>query len=340
MRRVDSSIPTPRPSSAAISPLLLNIALHGMEDALGIRWSTGAKGERRNRTPRALVRYADDFIVFCPTKDDAEQARRQLGRWLADRGLTLSEDKTRLVHLSEGFNFLGFHVRHYHVPAHAKTGYKLLITPSSQATRRVRERLRAEWDHLRGANAGRVIGTLTPIIRGWVNYHRTVSASHAFNDLDNWMFHRERQWMTHAHPTKSWAWKARRYFGQRNPTRADHWVFGVERSGAHLPKFAWFPIIRHVMVRGTASPDDPSLREYWERRNRTGATRLNCGERKIARRQGYRCQVCRESLFNGEELHKHHLIPRSQGGSEAYTNLAFCHLYCHQQLHSKRTRDA
>jgi RNA-directed DNA polymerase len=310
-----------------------------MEEALGIKWSIGAKEDRRNRTPRALVRYADDFVVMCPSKDDAERAQVQLGAWLAQRGLTLSRNKTRTVHLTEGFDFLGFNVRHYHVPCHTKTGYKLLITPSSQATRSLRERLRHEWHRLRGANAGQAIGALAPIIRGWANYHRAISASHVFHDLDYWMFHRERRWMTHAHPTKSWDWKARRYFGRRHPTRGDRWVFGVEGSGAYLPKFAWFTIRRHVMVRGSASPDDPSLRDYWEKRNWTGAKHLNRGERKIAQQQGCRCQVCGESLFNGEELHKHHLIPRTQGGTTTCANLAFRHLYCHQQLHSKSIRD-
>jgi RNA-directed DNA polymerase len=181
-----------------------------------------------------------------------------------------------------------------------------------------------------------VIGTLTPIIRGWVNYHRTVSASHAFNDLD-WMFHRERQWMTHAHPTKSWAWKARRYFDNETDTRRP---LGLRcRALGRTPsKFAWFPIIRHVMVRGTASGRSVSPGVLGEA-HRTGATRLNCGERKmpVDRRIDVRYAGSHSSM---ERSYYTTLIPRSQGGSEAYTNLAFCHLYCHQQLHSKRTHDA
>ena len=95
------------PQGGVLSPLLLNIALHGMEHALGIRYTP--KGRMVGRC--AVVRYADDWAVFCPTNEEAEQAKRTLIRWLAQRGLQLSESKTRICHLSEGFDFLGF-VRH------------------------------------------------------------------------------------------------------------------------------------------------------------------------------------------------------------------------------------
>ena len=111
------------------SPLLLNIALHGMEAALGVRHD--AQGTSRGK--RAVVRYADDFVVFCETEEDALDVKdRILPAWLAERGLSLSSEKTRIVRLTEGFDFLSFHVRHYPHPQTARSGYKLCIKPSKK----------------------------------------------------------------------------------------------------------------------------------------------------------------------------------------------------------------
>jgi len=114
---------TGTPQGGVISPLLANIALHGMENAIGVKHNS--RGEIIGK--RAVVRYADDFVCFCETKEDAEQVQQILTEWLKERGLTLSEEKTRIVHLTEGFDFLGFHVRHYPAPLTSRTGWKLLI---------------------------------------------------------------------------------------------------------------------------------------------------------------------------------------------------------------------
>ncbi len=109
------------PQGGVISPLLLNIALHGMEEALGIVYNPS--GPKRGKY--MIVRYADDFAVFCRTREEAEEAKRLLTEWLETRGLRLSEKKTRICHLTEGFNFLGFNVRQYPAPNSSRRGYKL-----------------------------------------------------------------------------------------------------------------------------------------------------------------------------------------------------------------------
>jgi RNA-directed DNA polymerase len=86
------------------------------------------------------------------------------------------------------------------------------------------------------------------------------------------------------------------------------------------------------MVEGNASPDNPSLREYWTKRNTAKAKDLTPSNQKIARRQNFRCPVCGETLFNEEELHKHHMEARAKGGKDAYSNFQLLHLYCHQQI--------
>ena len=147
------------PQGGVISPLLLNVALHGMEAAAGVDYyKMDAKGARTVAGTPALVRYADDFVVMCYTRDQAEAARSQLTQWLAPRGLSFNQDKTRIVHVDDGFDFLGFNVRRY--------GDKLLIKPSKAAVARFRQRLTAEVRSLRGSGALMVIITLNPIIRG------------------------------------------------------------------------------------------------------------------------------------------------------------------------------
>jgi RNA-directed DNA polymerase len=313
-----------------ISPLLLNIALHGLEAALGVRHNN--RGE--TISPRAVVRYADDLVVFCESQADAEAVVHTLTTWLAQRGLRLSPTKTRIVHLTTGFDFLGFHIRHYPALRTRKAGYKLLITPSKPAVKRLRMKLRAAWQRLQGANAPAVVKHLNPLIRGWANYYRKVVASNTFRKLDAWMYYRADRYVRRSHPNKSARWRIQRYWGQWNRQRADRWVFGDSRSGMHLLKFSWFPIRYHIQVRGTASPDDPTLRTYWAQREKAQAADLPPGHRKLAQAQQYRCRLCGESLFNEEAIQVHHIIPRSKGGGNHYANLTLVHLYCQQQIHS------
>ncbi len=165
------------PQGGVISPLLLNVAMHGMEAAAGVRYSTvGVKGAQTVTGTPALVRYADDFVVMCYTRDQAQVARSQLDQWLAPKGLSFNEDKTRIVDIDDGFDFLGFNVRRY--------GGKLLIKPSKTAVTRFRQRLTAEVRSLRGSSALMVIVRLNPIIRGWAAYYRSVVSKEVFS---TWM---------------------------------------------------------------------------------------------------------------------------------------------------------
>jgi RNA-directed DNA polymerase len=325
--------PAGTPQGGVISPLLANIALHGMETALGAN-----RLRRQGALPsRGVVRYADDFVVFCETRDDAEACIRILTDWLKEQGLALSGEKTRIVHLTEGFDFLGFTVRRYQTRT-TRSGYKLRITPSKTSGAKLRDRLRAEWRALRGNDVDTVLRRLNPIIRGWANYFRPQLAAKTFHDLDHWMFRREQRYTRRQHPRKSWAWRKARYWGKLNVKRRDTWVFGNKQTGRYLQKFGWTGSKRHILVRGTSSPDDPDLREYWRQRSKAGAALLRPSDRKIALTQDMQCPVCKESLFNGEEVHKHHRQPRMQGGTDAYRNLVLVHLYCHQQL-TRRQRD-
>lgn len=322
------------PQGGIVSPLLANIALHGMEEALGVRYN--CRHELSGK--RAIVRYADDFVVFCETKEDAEKSVVILNKWLNDRGLALSTEKTKIIHLSEGFDFLGFNVRQYAV-TNSKTGWKLLIKPSKKSVQSIREKLRQIWLNFIGQSVKAIIAKLNPIIRGWSNYFRIGVSAETFNKIDSWMYQREIRYAKRMHPNKTDGWRHRRYWGRLNLDRKDVWVFGDKRTGIHLLKFGWNKIERHTLVKGKASPDDPNLKDYWEKREKAKAKELIPSHQKIAEKQEYNCPECGETLFNGEEIHKHHIVPREHGGKDTYSNLRLVHYFCHQQIHSKTQKE-
>src|SRR6266496_1420188 len=322
------------PQGGVVSPLLANIALHGMEKVIGVKYDYQGKLIGK----RAVVRYADDFVCFCETREDAERVRQILVEWLAERGLTLSEEKTRIAHLTEGFDFLGFNVRHYPAPQTSRTGWKLLIKPSKESVHDVQKKLKDQWHKAQGSNVQSVLAKLNPIIRGWANYFRTAVAKEIFSKLDSWMFYKADRYTRWMHPNKPKNWRHRKYWGRFHLDRLDPWVFGDKQTGCYLLKFSWFPIERHTLVKGRSSPDDPSLKDYWMKRQAAKARDLTFSKQKLAKRQKGRCLECGESLFNEEEIQVHHRLAKSQGGKDSYSNLALVHLLCHQHIHAVTER--
>ncbi|MEM9905109.1 MAG: HNH endonuclease signature motif containing protein [Cyanobacteria bacterium P01_D01_bin.44] len=147
---------------------------------------------------------------------------------------------------------------------------------------------------------------------------------------------RAQRWVKRTHPNKSDHWRVGKYWGRLNFDRPlDRWVFGSKPTRAYLLKYRWFPIQRHTLVKGYASPDDPNLRDYWRQRAQAKAkTKLIPSRQKIAQKQGYVCPVCGETLLNEEVLQLHHKQPKAEGGNDSYGNLQLLHLYCHHQVHS------
>src|SRR5258705_8532639 len=216
------------PQGGVISPLLLNIALHGLEEAAGVRYRTGRYAGEVTVTSPTLTRYADDLVVCCHSRQQAEQVKARLAAWLQPRGLAFNEAKTRIVRLDqEGFEFLGFHLRRY-------PNGKLLIKPSVTAIKRFRQRLATEFRSLRGVNVATVLAKISPIVRGWVAYYRTVVSSRVFAALDKQLWTLAYKWACWSHPNKSKRWIVQRYFGKFNKFRNDRWVFGDRTSGAYL----------------------------------------------------------------------------------------------------------
>jgi RNA-directed DNA polymerase len=273
--------------------LLLNVALHGMEHAAGVRYLTGTHVGHSAPDCPVVVRYADDLVALCSTREQAEQVKARLADWLAPRGLAFNEDKTRIVHLSEGFDFLGFHVRRY-------SNGKLIIKPSKAAVKRFRRRLRTEMRDLRGGNAAMVIARLNPILRGWAAYYRTVVSKHTFTTIDSYLWWLTFKWAVRGHRNKSKKWTIARYYDTFNKARSDRWVFGDRDSGAYLTKTAWTKIVRHQMVDGFASPDDPDRTGYWTARKRRRKPPIDrWGLIQLERQRG-RCPLCHQLLLHAD----------------------------------------
>ena len=284
------------PQGGIISPVLLNVALHGLEEAAGVRYRGGVHADHLKTGFPALVRYADDFVACCHTRQQAEQVRARLTQWLAPRGLSLNEDKTHTVHLTQGFDFLGFSLRRY-------PSGKLLIKPSKAAIRKHRQKLAAEMRRLRGTNALAVINALNPKIRGWTSYYRGAVSARVFSALEHYTWQLTYKWARNAHHrNKPMTWIVRRYYGKYHPSRQDRWVFGDRKTGAYLVKHNWTGIVRHVMVAGSASPDDPDLEGYWGTRRRRARPPLDSYSLTLLGRQNCRCPLCADPLLDTSHL--------------------------------------
>jgi RNA-directed DNA polymerase len=328
--------------------LLLNIALHGLEEAAGVRYRTGIHaGDVRDGCP-ALTRYADDLVVCCHSRQQAEQVQARLAEWLEPRGLAFNEAKTRIVPLSEGFEFLGINLRRY-------PNGKLLIKPSATAIKRFRNRLAREFRALRGANVAAVLAKIVPITRGWAAYYRTVVSSRVFHALDNYLWKLTYKWACWSHSNKPKGWIAGRYFRKFSKFRNDRWVFGDKDTGAYLPRLAWTEIVRHTLVKGGASPDDPALAGYWAQRRQKVTPPLDPYTVRLLSRQDGRCSLCGESLLTPDQppqspqswehwflqvtrkaIEADYLVHRDTPGAARSKRTHLVHATCHRSKHPSR----
>jgi RNA-directed DNA polymerase len=353
------------PQGSIISPLLCNIALHGMEEELGV-----VINKQGNVTTgsRSMVRYADDFVVLCYSKEDAYKAKCELEELLGKRGLTVSEAKTRVRHAVEGFDFLGFTIR-----ITPKDGYLidkviqrkgddftyeydktlLLIKPSLKSINNFKNKVRELTMKGSGSNAETLINRLNPIIRGWAQSKIYWHCNRTFHDLDHFLFNRIVRFIRRSHPNKSWKWLREKYFKHKQDEVFNNkWVFHTKIPGdkpgeirdLELLQLKWFKPLIHIMVRNLANPMDPSFSSYFndltsKRLLAKGVSLLNKSDQKLVNTQGFRCPVCDESLFNGEKIHKHHIIPRVEGGKDLYSNLIILHLTCHYLVHHNSRKE-
>jgi len=249
------------PQGGIISPVLANMTLDGLEKVLVDRFRIG--WSRKHKVN--LVRYADDFIISGATKELLENKVKPLVEsFLAERGLSLSQEKTRIVHIDEGFDFLGWSFRKY--------DGKLLIKPSKKNVTAFLRKVRQVIKKAKMAKQGYVISKLNPIITGWANYHKQAVAKETFSMVDHSIWQLLWRWARRRHPHKSKTWVKNRYFLCHDNRQ---WTFGaaVKKDNGKtvllkLVKASDTPIRkpRYVKIKGEANPFDPQWETYFAKR--------------------------------------------------------------------------
>lgn len=340
---------TGTPQGGVISPLLANIALHGMEEILGIK-TVSTTGHNYGTNVYTYIRYADDFVILAESKEQCEKAKVKVEEWLLQRGLEFAPDKVNITHLRDGIQFLGCQVRLY-----GDQKVKLLIKPHPKKVTAFRSRLREIWLKYKGQAPQVVIKELNPIIRGWANYYRAFVSTEIFSDLDHFMWHRTWRYAKRRHPQKNHHWIASKYYDRQPGPSRNKWRFygylGKEVK-LFLLKFSDFKIRRHVLVKNNMNPDDRSSDTimYWMKRSANKQYTAWGGYESrllLAKKQFHICPICYDSLYKdsddveqGEELHVHHIRPKKNGGSDSYGNLVILHELCHRQVHSIKLTEA
>lgn len=314
------------PQGGVISPILANMALDGMEKVLSDRFHTNSLGKVDNRYKNAhkvnLVRYADDFVITAATQEIAMQAKELIRDFLKTRGLELSEEKTVISHINDGFDMLGWTFR--------KFKGKLIIKPSKKAIKAFVATL-SETIRRRGKawTQDLLIEKLNQKIRGWANYHQSVCASEAFSHIDYILFEFLWQWAKRRHPKKGKRWISTRYWhtkGSRN------WVFSTDDK--KLLRVDHIPIVRHTKVRMDANPYlEP---EYFiQRQFDHGMKRLSGRFKQIWKSQNGCCFHCGLPMDTSDEREIFFKVPKSEGGVDEARNMAYVHSYC-QLLYTER----
>jgi RNA-directed DNA polymerase len=324
---------TGTPQGGVISPLLANVALDGMERLFDSERPDGRpKAPSHRKGPNVgitVIRYADDFVVPAPTREVLETyVKPRIEEFLRGRGLTFSEAKTRIVNTAEGFNFLGFQVRKF-----GSRVTKLLTVPQKEKVLKHLRGFRSYLDAHKQTPTGQVIKELNPVIRGWANYYRHVSAKDVFIKVRHAQWQMLWNWAKRRHPNKRSKWVKTRYFLDDG-----YWTFHDKK--ATLAKPDAIPITRYAKVIGKHSPYDPTLQEYWIERKKRQVGRETLAKERLMlhQKQGYRCALCTIPFVPGEDIETDHIVLTSQGGTDDINNKRLVHPWCHRQRHQKDGR--
>jgi RNA-directed DNA polymerase len=326
------------PQGGIISPTLANVTLDGLEAMLHQKDAKTGWMAKKNKVN--FVRYADDFIITGKTKEVLENEVKPLvENFLKERGLTLSEEKTKVTQIAEGFDFLGWNFRKY--------DGKLLIKPSKKNVKAFLGNIRETVKGNKTAKQENLIGVLNPKIRGWANYHKGSVAKETFAKVDHEVWKVIWQWATRRHPNKGLRWIKERYFKTEGNRR---WTFTAntktkegEPRNLKLVRASDTKIQRHIKIRGEANPFDPQQETYFESRLGWIMKERLTGRIKWYRlwwRQDKECPICKEKITEETGWHVHHILPKSEGGKDNSSNLVLVHPNCHRQIHSQRLKVA
>lgn len=326
------------PQGGIISPTLANLTLDGLQKLLSETFPKRTLNKQWLNHKVNLVRYADDFIITGDSKEFLENEVKPLvEEFLRTRGLVLSQEKTRVTHINEGFDFLGTYVRKYKGT--------LLIKPSNKNVRTFLEHIRDVIGENKTAKMENLIGQLNPKIRGWANYHRSISAAETFNSVDHQIWKSMWRWAIRRHPNKSKGWIRSKYLASIYG-RSGVFALKVTRAYANgeskwlrLAEAGETKIKRHVKVIGEANPFDPRWETYFEDRIGLKMKANLKGRRKLLTLwldQHGLCPVCDQKISKETGWHLHHVSGRKIPGADNLSNLMLVHPNCHRQIHSQR----
>lgn len=309
------------PQGGVISPILANMALDGIQKILSDRFHTNRLGKVDNRfqiTNKVyLVRYADDFIVTAATKEIAEEAKELIRKFLKTRGLELSEEKTTITHVGDGFDMLGWTFR--------KFKGKLIVKPSKKSIKSFVASL-SETILKRGKawKQEPLIEKLNEQIRGWTNYHQSVCASEAFAHIDYVLFELLWRWAKRRHPHKNRWWVSTNYWHKKGNRS---WVFSTENK--ELLRVDHIPIVRHTKVRMDANPYFDT-QYFLDRKFQQGMKRLSGRFKLIWKNQNGCCYHCGMPIEISDEREIFFKVLKSAGGKDEVMNMAYVHKSCQQ----------
>ena len=321
------------PQGGIISPTLANVTLNGLESGLHAHLR-----ERMGKTKAAglkvnVVRYADDFVITGSSKELLEdEVKPWVEGFLKERGLELSMEKTRIVHISEGFDFLGWNFRKY--------SGKMLIKPSKKNEQSNYCKVKEVISSNKTVRQYDLIDLLNPILRGWANYHSPVVAKKAFNRTDHLIHRAIWRWAKRRHPNKKLGWVRKKYF---HSVELRNWVFagpGMDRHGrwrqATLYTLADTPIRRHQKVKGSFNPFDPADERYGETLRQQRMLNSERHRRQwlsLFQSQAGRCALYQGAITQETSWENHRIAYRSMGGPDTLANRVLLHPVCHIRVH-------
>ena len=324
------------PQEEVIRPLLVNIALHGIEERLkefidefSFEYSCGkAMGKQNQRKSLSLITYADHFLILHEDIKIVLQVKALIQEWLSQIGLELKPETIRIAHTLEeyegntpGFDFLGFTVRQWQVKT-PRQRFKTVITPSSKSIKTHYRKLAEICDFHKNAPVEALIAKLNPVIRGWANYYSTVASKKAYRKLDSLLGRRLGRWANRRHPNKSATWVKKKYFSNIQGTRS--WILN---NGEYILKqHSDVSIVGHIKVNGNESMLEGDW-IYWNSRF-DKYPGVNTEVRKLLKSQKNKCAFCGITFRPTDIIEIDYIIPRSKGGDNTYKNKQLLHRHC------------
>jgi RNA-directed DNA polymerase len=317
------------PQGGIISPLIANIVLDGLEKEI-----KSLKLSKCN-----FVRYADDFIVTCENKEDLTQkVKPVIEKFLKERGLILSQEKTLITHIEQGFDFLGFNVRKYKG--------KALIKPSKKSISNQKYKIKAVFKKLRSSSTLELIETLNPILRGWANNYDSEVSKDVFELIDNYVWKKLLGFMKYRHNRERCHHFYKRYFTKADKHKADV-LFATKRKGmksnkttkVKLFRLGEVNIVRHIKIKSSANIFDKNWELYFEQRESKKWKRkgiLARKEKQLRKQQLSKCPYCGQMIYLSQDTDIHRKVYLVEGGTDKIDNLQLLHEDCHEQLHNAK----